>query len=143
SKRPINNVLEGTAEWGRGNYEARVEIDDSASEIGRLGHAFNDMADALAARHQAQQRAEEELRHLNATLESRIGRRTLELEEANRAKSQFLAKMSHEIRTPVNGVLGMLDLSRKPSLNPNKHGNIPTAPPPAEIFIGTITEILE
>lgn len=28
-------------------------------------------------------------------------------EEANRAKSTFLATMSHEIRTPLNGVLGM------------------------------------
>ena len=30
--------------------------------------------------------------------------------EANRAKSTFLATMSHEIRTPMNGVLGMLEL---------------------------------
>ncbi|EAT11365.1 response regulator [Bermanella marisrubri] len=31
-------------------------------------------------------------------------------EEANRAKSVFLASMSHELRTPMNGVLGMLQL---------------------------------
>ncbi|WP_412068733.1 ATP-binding protein [Rubrivirga sp. IMCC43871] len=30
-------------------------------------------------------------------------------EQANRAKSDFLAAMSHEIRTPLNGVLGMTD----------------------------------
>ena len=31
-------------------------------------------------------------------------------ENANRAKSQFLARMSHEIRTPINAVLGMNEM---------------------------------
>jgi two-component system, sensor histidine kinase len=31
-------------------------------------------------------------------------------EEANQAKSKFLAHMSHEIRTPMNGILGMAEL---------------------------------
>lgn len=33
-----------------------------------------------------------------------------EAEDANRAKSSFLASMSHEIRTPMNAVIGMADL---------------------------------
>ncbi len=37
-------------------------------------------------------------------------------DQANRAKSQFLAAMSHEIRTPMNGVIGMVDVLHQTSL---------------------------
>ncbi|MFA5372396.1 MAG: CHASE domain-containing protein, partial [Sideroxydans sp.] len=39
-----------------------------------------------------------------------------EAEQANRAKSSFLAAMSHEIRTPMNGVIGMVDVLEQSSL---------------------------
>ncbi|AZC50505.1 Hybrid sensory histidine kinase EvgS [Pseudomonas chlororaphis subsp. piscium] len=37
----------------------------------------------------------------------------LEAENANRAKTTFLATMSHEIRTPMNAIVGMLELAMK------------------------------
>jgi signal transduction histidine kinase/CheY-like chemotaxis protein len=142
-RRPIDGLLRVTAEWRNGNYGARADLEDRASEIGRLGSAFDDMADALAARHAAQQRAEEELRHLNATLEARIQRRTVELESAIRAKSQFLANMSHEIRTPLNGVLGMLELVRHTELAPRQQRFVETARRSAQTLLGIINEVLD
>ena len=39
------------------------------------------------------------------------------LEEANRAKTVFLANVSHELRTPLNGVLGMAQLLSSTSMS--------------------------
>jgi len=42
-------------------------------------------------------------------------------EQANAAKSRFLANMAHEIRTPLTGVLGMTELLMKTQLNDRQH----------------------
>ena len=43
-------------------------------------------------------------------------------EQANAAKTEFLATMGHEIRTPMTGVLGMTELLLRTSLDPTQRG---------------------
>ena len=41
-------------------------------------------------------------------------------EQASLAKSEFLSRMSHEIRTPMNGIIGMTEIARQNTNDPEK-----------------------
>ena len=67
----------------------------------------------------------------------------LDAEQANRAKSAFLATMSHEIRTPMNGVIGMVDVLHQTSLKGYQVEIVDTIRDSAYSLLGIIEDILD
>jgi two-component system sensor histidine kinase EvgS len=65
-------------------------------------------------------------------------------EQANNAKSNFLAEMSHEIRTPMNAILGVQELLLKsPRLPDSEKPLLQSAHASAESLLGMLNQVLD
>ena len=98
------------------------------------------------------------LEKANRKLEGRVEARTRELTEANReladakegaeqanlAKTRFLASMSHEIRTPMNAILGYAQiLQRSADLPPSHRDSVETIQHSGNHLLNLINDILD
>ncbi len=64
-------------------------------------------------------------------------------DEANKAKSDFLASMSHEIRTPINAVMGLAELSLKKPLEPELRDDLETMKAASVNLLALVNDILD
>lgn len=113
---PLSHIQDSIREMTAGNLDTKLP----ESPLGEIG----DMTRALRLLRDAE-----------------LGR--LKADEANRAKSTFLAVMSHELRTPMHGILGNASLLLESNLPGQQRKYVDTIKQSGDVLLGLLNNILD
>ncbi len=141
--QPITGLTEAMQQIREDHdFSSNVAI-TADDEVGTMVDGFNSLLAEIRAR---DERLAAHLRDLerqvaDRTADYRVARDAAE--QANRAKSDFLAAMSHEIRTPMNGMMVMAELVAKSRLEDRTRRQAETIVRSGRNLLAIINDILD
>ncbi|MFK7829449.1 MAG: sensor histidine kinase [Congregibacter sp.] len=127
----LKRFKKGTQRLGAGELDYRIDDINDDGELGDLAGAFNSMSDKL-------RRAIDEEKEAKQSAD-----------EANAAKSRFLANVSHELRTPLNAIIGYSEMLQDEvtddaRINPEQfHGDLGKIVLSGRQLLGLIDDVLD
>ena len=149
--QPFDHELrlrDAAGQWRWVRSHARLWPDDGGAPAYLCGSVTDVQSErqALQALGQQQRQLQDEVRERTARLEAALAlaeQRRQEAEQANAAKSRFLAHMSHEIRTPLNGVLGLTELALRSAPTPEQRRYLEAAHQSGQALQQVISDVLD
>ncbi len=134
----FNAAIEGTIPVYDSTYAYKRPVDGKVVWIHALGHVVKDDNGKTTDMFGMTQDITDYV-----MTEQALGEAKEAAEEANKAKSDFLARMSHEIRTPMNAIIGMSHLALQTQLSPKQQDYLHKVHGSAHSLLGIINDILD
>jgi signal transduction histidine kinase/CheY-like chemotaxis protein/HPt (histidine-containing phosphotransfer) domain-containing protein len=136
----LNKLMQRMAANMTLSERADIRGDD---EIAGLAHGLNQLIEAVQVRDRELAQYRDNLEQLVVQRTQALNQAIQEAQQANRAKSNFLARMSHEIRTPMNAIVGLGRLLMKTRLDAQQRDYQDKVLASSDALLGVINDVLD